>query len=332
MSRDALKREFLHNAGWGDASCNAMGSDASKRSYDRVTRESHTAILMNAPFEAGEDIGPFVKVTQILRKFGYSAPNLLAQDDENGFLLLEDLGDALFAKLAPVSSAFERQIYESAIDLLLDMHRHGAEGLAPYDVPVYRREASLFTDWYIPHATGEELPTEAREQFLSLVESEMPIPPIPVITLRDFHAENLIWIEDRQGIARVGLLDYQDALAGHPAYDLVSLLEDARRDTSKALQNEMLDYYINKSGVSSAPFLKCYSALGAQRNLKIVGIFTRLCCRDGKEFYPTLIPRVWKHLMNDLSHPDLSVLKHWVEENAPEPDEEIIERICKNRA
>jgi aminoglycoside/choline kinase family phosphotransferase len=145
--------------------------------------------------------------------------------------------------------------------------------------------------------------------------------------MRDYHAENLIWLPKRSAIKRVGLLDYQDALAGHPAYDLVSLLEDARRDTSSDLQKNMLNRYISKTELDAEEFVTAYNLLGAQRNIKIIGIFSRLSLRDKKSSYVNLIPRVWDHLMNNLNHKACSHLKQWISQNVPYPNHTVRQKL-----
>ena len=334
MTRDALKLKFLEESGWADAKLEPMGSDASKRSYDRLAGKHGQAVLMNAPYEVGEDIRPFLHVSKLLDQAGLSAPRILARDEANGFLLLEDLGDALYADYIKAHPEKETELYAHAIDLLAGIGTVSQEDLNPYDETVYLTEARLFLDWYMPYATGEPLRRDKRAMFSEIL--AVTLRDIPhdnrVITLRDYHAENLIWLPSREGVKRVGLLDYQDALSGHPAYDLVSLLEDARRDTSAELQAEMYTRYLDKSGMNDVAFRQAYDVLGAQRNLKIVGIFTRLCCRDGKQTYPDLIPRVWNHLMRDLTHPSLLKLRDWIEAHAPAPSPKIIERIKAQHA
>ncbi|MEM7240590.1 MAG: phosphotransferase [Pseudomonadota bacterium] len=334
MTRDELKRRFLMQVGWTDATLHPMGSDASKRSYDRVVDTDRKAILMNAPYEVGEDIRPFIHVSALLEAASLSAPKIYAKDLENGFLLLEDLGDALYANHIKVHPESEAELYRDAVDLLAGISQVSQRGLTPYNESVYLTEASLFIDWYLPKATGAPLHRDLRAEYQELLATLLrEIEQIEsVITLRDYHAENLIWLPDRNGHRRVGLLDYQDALSGHPAYDLVSLLEDARRDTSAALQAEMFQRFLDKTNLDAVSFRYAYDILGAQRNLKIIGIFTRLCCRDGKQSYPNLIPRVWSHLMRDLTHPKLSNLVQWIEANAPKPTPDIIERIKAQNA
>lgn len=337
MTADATTREnlidaFLSRGHWAAARRTHLAGDASNRRYERLLLEGDApTVLMDAPPEKGEDIRPFVDVTKRLRGAGLSAPKIHAQDPETGLLLLEDLGDAIYARVLEASPGDEDELYSAAIDLLAALHRlpQAAEGLPPYDAAVYRRESALATDWYMPAATGAPTPDDLRAEYLDLIEAACAphVPVTPVCVLRDYHAENLVWLPERDGHARVGLLDYQDALAGHPAYDVVSLLEDARRDTSDALQQAMIARYVAASGADPRAFRAAYAALGAQRNLKIVGIFARLWLRDGKPQYLDLIPRVWAHVERDLSHPDLAALKAWVARNLPPPSAEVLARL-----
>jgi aminoglycoside/choline kinase family phosphotransferase len=202
--------------------------------------------------------------------------------------------------------------------------------LPPYDDAVLAREAALVRQWWMP-AAGAEPSADLAAEFDALVaESTVAVAPCrDVLVLRDYHAENLIWLPERIGAARVGLLDYQDALAGHAAYDLVSLLEDARRDTSPDLREAMIRRYLDRHpGLHGAAFRAAYAALGAQRNLKIVGIFARLAIRDGKPRYLSLIPRVWGHLQSDLAHPALAPLRDWVARHVPPPDPAALARAA----
>jgi aminoglycoside/choline kinase family phosphotransferase len=218
--------------------------------------------------------------------------------------------------------------------------------LPPYDAAVLAREAALIRDWWLPAATGATPSPELAAEFDGLVaEAAATVEPRrggtgrggtgrggtgrEVLVLRDYHADNLIWLPLRAGRARVGLLDYQDALAGHAAYDLMSLLEDARRDTSAELREAMIARYLGRrTEVDAVEFRAAYAVLGAQRNLKIVGIFARLAIRDGKPRYLGLIPRVWGHLMRDLSHPALAPLAGWVARHVPPPEPAALARVA----
>lgn len=333
QDRSSLITTFLKDAGWANADRALLAGDASNRSYDRLQDATlGRAVLMNAPPEKGEDTKPFVQITEWLSAAGLSAPKILASDAKNGFLLLEDFGDDVFARLCLNDPAMERPLYEAAVDVLVDLKdAKPAKDIPPYDGATFLREAQLLTDWYLPAATGQNTSSETVDQFSRLITDTCGkiLNEIYVTVLRDYHSENLIWLPDRKGVQRVGLLDYQDALVGHPAYDLVSLLEDARRDTSPALQRDMLDRYIARSGMDAAAFETAYNILGAQRNIKIIGIFTRLCLRDKKKDYLKYMPRVWAHLQRDLTDPALSELREWMAQNVPEPNLAMQSQIRK---
>ncbi len=331
--RSSLITTFLNDAGWANAERALLAGDASNRSYDRLQDATlGRAVLMNAPPEKGEDTKPFVQITEWLLAAGLSAPKILASDAKHGFLLLEDFGDDLVARLCANDATLERPLYKAAVDVLIGLKDvKPAKDVLPYDGATYLREAQLLTDWYLPAATGQNTSVEIVNQFNHLITEACGkiLNEVYVTVLRDYHSENLIWLPDRTGAQRIGLLDYQDALVGHPAYDLVSLLEDARRDTSPALQREMLDRYIAGSGVDSAAFETAYNILGAQRNIKIIGIFTRLCLRDKKKDYLKYMPRVWAHLQRDLTDPALADLREWIAQNVPEPNLAMQSQIRK---
>jgi aminoglycoside/choline kinase family phosphotransferase len=321
--RASLSHTFLQRAGWGEAARAKLAGDASFRKYERLSRNGEPAVLMDAP-PPQEDVRPFLRIARHLQTLGYSAPRIMAEDTEHGFLLLEDLGDDLFARLLQ-QSGNETKLYEATIDFLLDLHRHPAPAhLAPYDEDRLIDEAELFVDWYLPALTGRETPTNIRQAFRFLwgiLAPEVGMDNVPerrVLVLRDFHAENLLWLPERSGAARLGLLDFQDAVAGHPAYDLVSLLEDARRDVDPDLAEAMLKRYIAGSGVDDAEFRRSYAILGAQRNIRILGVFTRLWKRDGKPQYQTFMPRMWGLVERDLAHPALTDLRGWFDAMIPQ--------------
>ncbi|MBZ0130365.1 MAG: phosphotransferase [Rhodobacteraceae bacterium] len=319
MTRAAEIAHFLGQAGWSGASAGPLAGDASARSYLRLHLGGTSAVLMDAPPGSGEDIAPFLAIARYLKGEGYSVPEIIAADPATGLILMEDLGDDLYARLSSRAPAVEPELYDAAVALLVDLHQRTLPAdLPPYSAEVYEHEARLLTDWYLPAATGRTLPGD---DYAALVNAACAriTPDRPCMVLRDYHAENLLWLPDRKGIARVGLLDFQDALAGHPAYDLVSLLEDARRDTSADLRETMLRRYVDATGSDPQAFRLAYATLGAQRNLKIIGIFARLWLRDGKPAYLDLMPRVWAHLQNDLAHPRLAALRDFIAVHVPEP-------------
>ncbi len=341
--RDAELAAFLHTAGWPPEAARPLAGDASNRRYLRLGPEAGrgSAVLMDAPPERGEDVRAFVAITDWLRQHGFSAPAIAAADTAQGFLLLEDLGDDLYTRLLAQAPEREADLYGVAVDLLAELAAVPAPGtlgpedcrieLPPYDAAVLAREAALVREWWLPAASGDAPSPELAAEFDGLVaEATATVEPVrDVLVLRDYHADNLIWLPRRKGVARAGLLDYQDALAGHAAYDLMSLLEDARRDTSAELREAMIGRYLGRRPeLDAAAFRAAISSLGAQRNLKIVGIFARLAIRDAKPRYLDLIPRVWAHLMRDLADPALAPLAGWVARHLPPPEPAALARVA----
>lgn len=310
--------EFLARSGWNGAEILPLAGDASFRRYFRVVKGAQTAVLMDAP-PAHEDSRPFLAIAEYLNTLGFSAPRALGIDLEQGLVLLEDFGDARVNPLLEREPALEQAIYERAIDLLAELHQAPAGTVPPYDAAVLHREAGLLTEWYAP-AVGVDVDAAgfaaAWDDVLAAVLAETA--RRPVLVLRDYHADNLMWLPGRPGVRALGLLDFQDGLAGHPAYDLVSLLQDARRDVSPALEETMIQRYVRAAGIADAEaFRAAYEVLGAQRNTKILGIFTRLWKRDGKGGYLPFQPRVWGCLERNLGHPALVPVRTWFDANLP---------------
>lgn len=308
----ASAETFLVAAGWGNAAIEPLAGDASSRHYFRVRGQSGSAMLMHAP-PPTEDTEPFVRAASWLDANGLRAPQIFAQDVAEGFVLLQDFGDVRVREYLDAWPQDESEVYRHAIDALLQLHRLPPGPFTQYSLVEYQREAKLFVDWFCPaqglYVDGRSW-TEAWEAVLApLLARQRP----GVTVLRDYHAENIML---DGGLDKQGLLDFQDALVGHAAYDLVSLLQDARRDVDPALESAMLDYYIAQSG-ADAHFADDYARLGAQRNAKIVGIFVRLWQRDSKPRYLDYIPRVWALLERDLAHPALAPVARWFETHVP---------------
>ena len=308
---------FLAAHGWHGAEIRPLAGDASFRRYFRVHGEDgRTAVLMDAP-PAHEDVGPFLAVAGHLLDRGFSPPRPLAVDRDKGLLLLEDFGDDRVGPLLEREPARERGIYEAAVDILVRLAAQPAPaGLAPYGDEAMAREVGLLTEWYAP-AVGIfvdqqgyfEAWRKVWSPILEIVENK------PVLVLRDYHVDNLMVLADRDDL---GLLDFQDALAGHPAYDLVSLLQDARRDVDRSLEEAMIARFVEGAKVADPERFRAeYEILGAQRNSKIIGIFTRLWQRDGKAHYLPLRPRVWSYLERNLAHPALAPVRAWFDANLP---------------
>lgn len=305
--------EFLIGTNWKGSVRQPLSGDASSRSYERITKGKQTAILMVDP--SVETVRRFLTVTNILSRMGYSVPKILAENPEQGLLLLEDFGDRLFADLLIVG-ADEEKLYTLAVDFLIDLRKQPLPIELPFFSPSYILDQnSMFLDWYVPAHTNYPLKSNARtfyQQIWTELLKLMSGAP-EVMLYRDFHAENVLYLEDRPGIKALGLLDYQDAMTGPAAYDLVSLLQDARRDVSEDVQENMIQYYCQHAGVDETRFRRSYAIMGAHRALRILGIFTRLLQRDGKNRYQAFVPRVKAHLMRNLAHPDLIALSHWLD-------------------
>lgn len=325
--RAALSQAFIAQSGWGEAQRRFLAGDASDRSYDRLTRGSETAVLMDAPPGKGDDPASFVFIARHLRKIGLSAPKIIAQDLNQGFLLLEDLGDQLFARVIPADPSLEQPLYTAAADVLVHLQSCDAPANLPdLTAEDWAKAAAFAIDWYRSAICGAHI--SADTFVATLAESLSKFADGPrVMILRDYHAENLLWLPQREGLQKVGLLDFQLAQMGQPGYDLVSLLQDARREVPLPLEASIKHYFSERTGVPEADFGTAYAALGAQRALRILGIFARLCLKDGKANYLPLIPRVWGQLQRNLAHPALAPLAAICHDLLPDPTPERLERI-----
>ena len=322
-TRVDAQKTFLANAGWAGATVAPLAADASFRSYHRVSKGDRVAVLMDAPPEH-EDITPFVRVAKYVTQHGFSAPRIIFEDDKRGFLLLEDLGDRTYTREL-AAGGDEAMLYDLAIDTLVQLHQTTAPENLPADIPSYdmdrlMAEVMLFVDWYVPTVSGRNLGQVARcdyeavwqETFAALATKR------ETLVLRDYHVDNLMWLEDRTGTARCGLLDFQDALSGARAYDLMSLVEDARRDVALDLKEHLIQRYLAAmEDMDQAVLRHDMAILGAGRHAKVIGIFTRLFRRDGKSQYLAHIPHVWLLLENSLAHPVLSPVTNWFKRHVP---------------
>lgn len=336
QDRESQINEFIGRAGWAGADRRSLFADASRRRYERLTKRGGEAksILMDAPVEDCGPLQPFKSATAFLRGLSLSAPEIYAVDDSLGLMLLEDLGDDLVARVLERSPELEDEIYETAVDVLAEMRQAGDPSGFPVHSPELQAElAALAIDWYLPAATGREPPAGLREEFCGIVRELIEGLGAPsVFAHRDYHAENIIWLPERSGLQRVGLLDYQDGSIGYRTYDLVSLLEDARRDLPEALRERLAGRFARAAGAEKSAIDQELAVCGAQRNLRIVGVFARLAIRDGKRGYLKLIPRVWGHLQLDLSSAGLEPLARFVERRLPVPDHEARAGIAARSA
>jgi aminoglycoside/choline kinase family phosphotransferase len=354
--RDALKDRFLAEAGLADAAREPLPGDASTRSYERLrTADGRTLMLMDAPPSAetapcppeasAEDrcvagynamarlaagrVDAFVAAADYLRSRGLSAPEVLALDADNGLAVVEDLGDGLFARLIE-QGADERELYFAAIEALARLHaeapperigRNGATWpLLAYDDLALKTGAGLFVEWYPrlhPELAFDDRALEDWERLWAPIRARAD-QGAEVFAHRDYHAENLLWLPDRQGHARVGMVDFQDAVRAHPSWDLHSLLQDARRDVSPELEKAALDrYFALRPEVDREAFLADYAGLAALNEARIIGIFARLVVRDGKPRYLQFMPRMWRHLERNLEQPGMEGLREWFLRHVP---------------
>jgi aminoglycoside/choline kinase family phosphotransferase len=310
--------EFLAACGWQGAQILPLSGDASFRRYFRVVHGDRTAVLMDAP-PPHEDPRPFIAVAEWLASVGLSAPQILAQDLNRGLLLLADFGDWRLREIVDEDPKRELELYELATDVLIHLHRHAPmPGLKPHGLDQWIEELKLFTDWYCP-AVGADVDVDAYQAaWRDVLEPVASDGLSPVTVLRDYHAENIMLVGEREGVGHFGLLDFQDAVAGHPTYDLASVLEDARRDVPVAIERAMIERYVGATG-HGAEFERAYWALAAQRNTRILGVFTRLWKRDNKPHYRRFQPRMWGLLERDLDQPHLKPVRDWFDANiAPE--------------
>jgi tRNA threonylcarbamoyl adenosine modification protein YjeE len=349
--RLVLARRFLNDTGYGDATRERMVGDASSRSYERLTLNGRQVILMNSPrrpdgppvkdgkpysaiAHLAEDITPFVAISRALHDKGFSTPMIHAADLGDGFIVLEDLGANAVVSGDPPAPI--KTCYAAAVHVLVALHKqilpeqlqvapNVTYRLPPYDMDAFLIEVELLLDWYLPFRNAA-LPDEARARYIELWRQAL-LPATQAQetwVLRDYHSPNLLWLPDRRGIACVGVLDFQDAMIGPAAYDVASLLQDARVDVPEAWEIEMIGSYTRARSIDDPNFdvplfVQLYATMAAQRASKILGIFARLDRRDGKPQYLRHLPRVWAYLQRTLAHPALADLAGWYKAHLPPP-------------
>lgn len=298
MPRKGLIDSFLRKHHIEHYGIKEIAGDASFRKYYRIfLNDKNNLILMDAPPKL-EDVEPFIKVDEILRHNHFVAPKIFAADQENGFLLLEDFGDISYSKAlhdleGNELAVKEAELYQKAGNVLVNLHKIDLpHNIAAYDETLLMREVMLFVDWYLPYIAKKPI-SETEIAAFKKAWSDLfeQLSKDKVLVLRDYHADNLFVVGDK-----VGLLDFQDAVLGSRAYDLVSLLEDARRDVSQATVRATLTYYLQNSNCKEEQFLTDYQILSLQRNIKIIGIFSRLAIRDKKENYLNLLPKMFGYV------------------------------------
>jgi aminoglycoside/choline kinase family phosphotransferase len=326
VSRESLIVDFIKKNGLANADRHGLSSDASFRRYERIKGENKSLMLMDAPPER-ENIVPFINIDNYLIRRGLSAPEIYAEDTTSGLMLLEDFGDDSFTNVLSGKSALspkcnEQELYLAAMDVLIQLDRSTLPTKTPdYDGELLLKECTKLTDWYLPNVNPNANTNVVVEEYISIWENLLKFNKVSddVVVLRDYHADNLMWLPMRNGVRNVGLLDFQDAVVGSPVYDIISLLEDARRDVSKQTVDACISHYLaTRKSIDKKDFEVAYAILAAQRNCKIVGIFARLAIRDNKPRYLNYLPRVWRHIEKGLTHPSLKPLKKWFDEVLPE--------------
>lgn len=322
LSRDNLMQVFVEQAGFTEYTLHPLVVDASSRRYIRIITKDISHVIMDLPPERGA-LDSYITISNFLTIQGYSSPKIIKEDLENGFLLLEDLGDDIFNSLLSKfqDSSLEKEMYDEAVNILVNwcVDSSMQSTSSKINLPTYAnrdllRGIKIFTEWCLPEIFPQDHQTKALE-LLDIWERILLAAPLvdSHFVHRDYHAGNLIWLKSREGSARVGILDFQDAAWGDPIYDLVSLLQDARHDIPLGLVESILKRYIDATGQPLSLVQERYAILGAQRSIHIIGIFHRLNQRDNKGEYLRFLPRVWDHLQNDLMHPALKELKEWVD-------------------
>ena len=327
MTRAELIAAFLRDAGWQRAETIPLGADASFRRYVRLVDGHRRALLMDAPPPL-EDVRPWLSIGDHLLSLGISTPRVEHADERNGLLVIEDFGDDTYTRLIG-RGADEEPLYALAIDLLLHLHhepRAAAIDLPRYDEQRLVDEALLLTDWYLPALHGDSIPQTQRAGYIEAWRAVLPMAcQVPeTFVLRDYHVDNLMLLPGREGIASCGVLDFQDALIGPASYDVVSLLEDARRDVDPGLAARMVERFRRgMPQVAADAFDRSCAIIAAQRHAKVIGIFTRLFVRDGKPVYLKHIPRVWRLLERRLADPALAPVRHWLDRYVPPDDRRV---------
>jgi N-acetylmuramate 1-kinase len=330
--RAALIARFLAAQGWQEATRQPLAGDASFRRYERLANGARRAILMDAP-PPQEDVRPFIAVERLLRDLKLSVPQIFAAQVEEGVLLLEDFGDSTYARLLAAGDKPE-PLYRLAVDVLIALHqrfdRERDPGLRRYDDELLLDEVVRFVDWYLRLVTGETVAPDRRADYLERWRAVLPlVHAMPTtLVLRDYHVDNLMRLPDRAGIAACGLLDFQDAVLGPVTYDLMSLLEDERREVRSSLRQRMIARYLAAfPGIDRDAFAGSFAVIGAQRHAKNIGQFARLLLRDGKPHYVKHIPHMWRLLIEDLAHPGLAPVRHWFDATVPPEWRRLPDRV-----
>ena len=321
MTRADDIHEFLTSTGWAKATRAPLAGDAGNRRYERlVDSANNKAVLMDADPAMGEDVRPFLKIAAHLTSCGLAAPKIFSQNAEQGLILMQDFGDGLLFTLAEQSPDLELGLYRLALAALDQLHKTAPPtGVGQYMADDMAKGAEITLAWYCNQELAAAIAAELRMQLQNLDWSD------PVLVLRDYHAQNLIYRPEETGLDQMGQLDFQDARLGHPLYDAASLIHDARRSLTPTVAHQ-LKQELAANYQRTDTFEHAFSTLSAQRNLRVLALFARLCLRDGKPGYLDLMPHVWDNLWRDLSHPDLVALAK-ICANLPPPSQGLRSKL-----
>lgn len=315
MKRIDQINHFLAKTNWADARLAPLAGDASNRRYFRAYHKTlGHAVIMDAPLKNGNDITPFLNIAQHLRSIGVSSPQIHAADTDLGLILMQDFGDDLVFDMVIRDPSMEHPLYDLALDVVDIVQRHPP----PKDIPNYMAVEMTEAASFAPVWWGQTNETDAVLRPLGDALSSLDWSN-SVMILRDYHAQNLVWRAGKVGINSLGVLDFQDAMLGHPLFDAASLIGDARRDVTEEVRQNLLTRLRHQY----VDFDRQFAVINVQRNLRILGIFARLCLRDGKAHYLDFVPRVWRNLQADTAQADLAeILDH-----LPNPTPEYLERL-----
>lgn len=315
-NRDLELHNFVLNCGFKGKDMISIKNDASFRKYYRI--KDKNLIVMDAPPERGESIEQFRIVADIIHAFNLSAPQIESFDTKYGFMLLEDFGQTSFSNI--LNKDNESELYKKAIEVLIEINRQSKSKekklskLKSYSIDLLVNESLLFIDWYLEKRKGELVSSNQKKEFTEILYNfyENIKPQSSTLVLRDYHVDNLFYLNNQKSLKQVGLIDFQDAVIGSPLYDLASLLEDVRRPLQKNLQTKLLEFYINAININAEDAVQEMRFFSIQRNLKILGIFCRLSIRDKKDNYLKYLPNVVTFIRNNLQDPFFSNLVHWL--------------------
>ena len=315
-AREELLKEFIKNNSISENDMQLIETDASFRKYYRINKNN--VLIMDAPNERGESVKSFQIIDKILSEMGISVPAIHCIDEKNGFILLEDLGDQVFSRI--LNSDNEYELYKNAIAVLAHIYlesikkKFDNKKIYSFSIDILIEEASLFYEWFLEKHCKISLANEEKieyQEILKKIFNEINFTSSALV-LRDYHVDNLILLKNRKGINQVGVIDFQDALIGSNAYDLVSLLEDVRKPIKTTLKEKLIEEYIDLTGYDLRRLLQEMRYFSIQRNLKIIGIFSRLKYRDGKPQYMELIKNAWNFIYSHLEDPSFRELKTWI--------------------